>query len=59
MDKEQDSHMGRINAFPNKDDDEDNDAIVNFTPVGFSVNNSGYNVNYSGDTTFTWQYIVL
>ena len=34
----------------NKDDDEDNDAIVNFTPVGFSVNNSGYNVNYSGDT---------
>ena len=34
----------------NKNNTEAEDGIVNFTPVGFSVTNSGYNVNTSGDT---------
>jgi len=34
----------------NKADDELTDAIVNFTSVGFSLTNSGYNLNKSGDT---------
>ena len=35
--------------YANKSDDEDSDAIVNFTPTGFSLTNSGYNVNTLDD----------
>ena len=35
--------------YANKLDDEDSDAIVNFTSTGFSLTNSGYNVNTLDD----------
>ena len=35
--------------YANKTTGEAEDSIVNFTPVGFSVTNSGFNVNTNGD----------
>ena len=35
--------------YANKSDDEDSDAIVNFTSTGFSLTNSGYSINTLDD----------
>lgn len=50
--------------YANSDSTEQTDAVVNFTPTGFSLTNSGYNLNYStqagvGGTSDEYIYMAI